>query len=107
MATVEPDEGAGMTMHCLVLVVALLCSATAAHARYRMPDLEEVPLARVIENLEARVKEAPDDVGLVHALARAHAMAYARKLADDAPVTVTKDDGSPWFGHGRSRVPFG
>lgn len=59
------------------LLLLLLALAGAARAEYMQPQLEEVPIARLIANVERRVKAAPDDAGGQLELGRLHAMAFA------------------------------
>jgi hypothetical protein len=88
---------------------SLALTAGVAHARYARPDLEQVPLARLIENLEARLAEDPGDAQRLHALARVHAMAYARGIADDqeVPVLIGSEANGMWLGYRPPRLPFG
>jgi tetratricopeptide repeat protein len=60
------------------VLMAVLLSATLA-AEPVMPDVENVPVERVIANLERQVAERPADPELRVNLARVHAMAYAEK----------------------------
>jgi tetratricopeptide (TPR) repeat protein len=63
----------------LALVAALaLGGADSAWAIYMPVDTVDVPVDRIVANLEARLREAPADAELHQALARAHAIAYAR-----------------------------
>ncbi|MCA8923544.1 MAG: hypothetical protein KDD82_17135, partial [Planctomycetes bacterium] len=61
------------------LPLSLLLVAGAALAEPMFYDLVDVPLARLIENAELRVKLAPTNVSRLHQLARLHGMAYASK----------------------------
>jgi hypothetical protein len=85
----------------LVLALGLLLPAFA-QARYMMPQLRDVPIKRLIANLEEQVKSSPRELHLPLNLARAHAMAYALN-SDDAEVEVNVRGGGMGFWH----VPFG
>jgi hypothetical protein len=69
------------------------------------PDLEEVPVDRLIANLGAKVKEKPNDVALLFNLARTHAMAFASR-AENVRVWRGKEDRGPWFGYEPPHVPY-
>lgn len=91
----------------LLITAALLLTPAPARAEYVSPDLELVPIGRLITNLEAQLAaERAETAGTVHALARAHAMAYAWALADDTAVQVDKRSGSLYLGRGGPRVPW-
>lgn len=86
----------------LTLAVAVAVAATAA-GMYMRPDLEKVPVARLVENLEKEVKANPKKVEPLLNLARAHAMAYAKKSDE---LDVNKRGGKVWFGYEPPLVPF-
>lgn len=66
-------------MRVLVLVAVLAIGGPgSASAIYAPLDLVDVPVDRIVANLEARLRETPADAELHQALARAHAIAYAR-----------------------------
>jgi tetratricopeptide (TPR) repeat protein len=90
-------------------LLSLALMAGVAHAEYMQPQLEQVPLARLIENLEARLEQRPDDAERLHALARVHAMAYARGIGDEDQVRVYsgREERGMWLGYEPSRLPFG
>jgi hypothetical protein len=58
-------------------LLLLLVLAGAARAEYMEPQLQEVPIERLIANVERRVKAAPDDPGGQLELGRLHAMAFS------------------------------
>ena len=64
--------------HATVVVAALLC-AMPLGAMYAAYDLEQVPVDRLVANLEVIAKERPNDVWVQVNLGRAHGMAYAQK----------------------------
>jgi len=84
-------------------VAICLLIAPAASGRYIRPDLEKVPVERLVTNLEEAVKKDPKDVQALVNLARVHGMAYALK-SDTAEVR--KGDQGPWFGYEAKHVPF-
>ena len=66
-----------------------LCGA--GWAMYMRPDIEQVPVARLVQNLEARLKDNPTDAQTMFNLARLHAMAYALK-SDTAQVLKKREE---------------
>lgn len=72
---------------------------------YRMPDLINVPVERIIRNLEALAEADPKNVETRFNLARAHAMAYALRT-ESARVCKGREDGGVWFPRGAPIVPF-
>src|SRR5512145_191364 len=90
---------------CCILVAAWLVPTAPALARYIRPDLEKVPVERLIANLEAAVAKEPKNVELRLNLARVHAMAYALKT-DTAEVRKGKEADGAWFGYEPKFVPF-
>jgi hypothetical protein len=91
-------------------VSALLCVLLAGHvsvanARYRRPDLEQIPVERLLENLARAADKDPKDVKVRFNLARAHAMAYANKT-DTVEIQKDGEDKGAWFGFEPKNVPF-
>src|SRR5580765_921719 len=85
-----------------IAVAALLAArATAVSALFLATESENVPIDRVIANLERRVAANPSDVRTRVNLARVHAMAWATKSAETRAFKpgpgVTAGD--PDFGH--------
>jgi tetratricopeptide (TPR) repeat protein len=69
-------------------------------AIYVRPDLEQIPVERIVENLNRMVTESPANVELVINLARVHAMAYAtRKTSFD--VWKKRPQDGPFAGVGQ------
>ena len=88
------------------LPLSLLLVAGAALAEPMFYDLVDVPLARLIENAELRVKLAPTNVSRLHQLARLHGMAYASKrFGPEATGKALKDTPDEPFFYD-ARVPF-
>lgn len=81
---------------CLALTVAL-------SAMYMLPDLVNVPIDRLIANLEKLAAGHPDDVESRLNLARTHMMAFALKT-DTAKVQRGDDTHGPYRGYEPSIV---
>ena len=82
-----------------VAIAASFVVSTALGALFLTPDLDNIPVERLVRNLERLAKENPGDARLVFNLGRAHAMAYALK-ADTLAVERGADSEGPWPGHG-------
>jgi hypothetical protein len=89
----------------LAACLALGLGAGLSPGRYIRPDLEEVPVARLVENLQKAIETKPKDARLRLNLARVHAMAYALKT-DKAQVNKRIDALAAWFGYEAKFVPF-
>jgi len=70
---------------CLAIVAALGLAAERLQAMFVQPELDIVPIDRVIRNLEQRAAADPSDVQTRLNLARVHAMAWASK-SEQTPV---------------------
>ena len=97
-----PSRWAGAAIW-LTLVFALTFQSVSA--KYVMPDLINVPVDRLIRNLEALAKTDPNNVEVRFNLARAHAMAYALRT-ESAQVWKGRDNEGVWFGYEAQNVPF-
>lgn len=95
-----------MRIGSLLACLTALCCATPAAAIFIRPELERVPVARLIENLETALKKEPKDAKVKLNLARAHAMAYASKSDTVELNKKAKDTDGPWFGYTPPFVPF-
>jgi hypothetical protein len=84
----------------LLLLVVFLAATSPAFGRFMGVDVERVPVARLIENLEKIAKDNPTNVEALLNLGRAHGMAYAQK---SDPLTVPK----AYHGIEPPAVPFG
>ena len=89
----------------LLCTLAILAGSFELSARFIRPDIENVPVARVIENLDAIAKKNPKDVVSRFNLARAHAMAFASKT-ETAPVWRGRETNGVWFSFTPAHVPF-
>ena len=97
---------AALVLGALALLAAGPASVGAIYAR---PDLENVPVARLVANLERELAARPKDPDIHLRLARLYAMAYSAN-AEALPVTVLAGaDKEPkqevWFGHEPNLVP--
>lgn len=84
--------------------VALLAGAHL-NGEYVMAELQDVPVDRLVENLEQIAKGTPVDVQSRLNLARLHAMAFALKT-DTAKVEKGSEAQGPYFGREPAHVPF-
>lgn len=89
----------------LLLCLVAFLSSNVCLGRYARPDLEKVPVQRIVENLEQLAKEDAKNADLRVNLARAHAMAFALN-ASDAEVNKRDPSSGAWFGYEPAHVPF-
>ena len=98
-----------MTLRYLALcglgLAACFLLTPVSPAEYAPAQLEQVPVERLVTNLEAAVKKDPKNVQALVNLARVHGMAYARKT-DTAQVRKGKEEQGPWFDYEPTFVPF-
>jgi tetratricopeptide (TPR) repeat protein len=92
----------------VAMATAMLGSAGLG-AIYVRPDLENVPVARLVSNLERELAADPKNAEIHLRLARLYAMAYAAN-AEELPVTVLagadkRVKQEVWFGHEPNLVP--
>ncbi len=78
------------------IAVSLLTVTIPIQARFMRPDVEKVPTDRLITNLEQKVKDNLKEVQPRYALARVHAIAFAKLQTD---FDVWRKDGLPFFGY--------
>jgi hypothetical protein len=106
---IDTFEGALMTtIRCraaIAVCVVGLVVVGSAYARYIRPQLEQVPVAQLVENLEKAIQAKPKDATLRFNLARVHGMAYALKT-EEAEVNTRISRDSAWFGYEPKFVPF-
>jgi hypothetical protein len=74
----------------LVAVIGALTVASSVSAMFAPPSA--VPIDRIIQNVEARLQENPNDVDALYTLARANYLAFVNKSAN-IPVVGGLDDG--------------
>jgi tetratricopeptide (TPR) repeat protein len=84
---------------------ACLADIDDASARFRRPDLANIPVERLAANLEKHLGEKPKDVAARYNLARLHAMAFASK-ADSVQFQKDRENAGAWFGYTPAHVPF-
>jgi tetratricopeptide (TPR) repeat protein len=89
----------------LLMVAVLAVLLPEAGARFARPDLEKIPVDRLIKNLEDRAEKNPKDGQVRFHLARLHAMAYALKT-ESVDVRKNKEEQGAWFGFTPGAVPF-
>lgn len=88
----------------LVVACALL-PAGRVHGLFIKPNLANVPVAQLVQNLEQLVAKNPKDVQAKFNLARVHAMAYAQKV-DMVQINNNQLQHGAWFGYTPKAVPF-
>src|SRR5262249_53996475 len=76
-----------------------------AEALFIRPDIEKVPVERLIKNLEEAAEKNPKDATVRMNLARVHGMAYSLKT-DMADVWKGREAQGAWFDHTPPHVPF-
>jgi tetratricopeptide (TPR) repeat protein len=74
-------------------------------ARFVLPEIALVPVARIIQNLEKRASQNAADVESRLNLARAYGMAFALN-ANTVPVAKGVEPTEVWFGPAPTHVPF-
>src|SRR5690349_5436561 len=84
-----------MKLRVLGSILALLASLTAAHGMFLRPQLEQVPIGRVLTNLQQKLAQNPDDYETLYYLARVYSMAYATNAA---VVPFDTRRAAPYFG---------
>lgn len=89
----------------ILLAFAWAMPLQLVNAKYAMPDLVNVPVERIIKNLEVLARNNPKDAEVRLNLARAHAMAYAQKT-ESVPVVKGREDHGVWFGYEAQHIPF-
>ena len=78
-----------------IVALAMICAPLGAE--FARVTLENVPIDRLIANLERRSREDPADLLLRLNLARVHAMAFARKT-DKAQIRKGREQDGVWVG---------
>jgi hypothetical protein len=93
-----------MTKKALVVFIAMAVMAAVPSAMYVLPILENVPVDRLVANLERIAAEKPADAQILVNLARVHMMAFA-KGGDELEITKGKPELGAWYGFEPPRVP--
>jgi hypothetical protein len=95
-------------MSCRTVAALTIClvalGISPASAEYLSMDVEKIPVERLVKNLEAALREHPEDWKSMLNLARAHAMAYSTK--SETLRVLSKDPEQVWFGYEAPIVPF-
>jgi hypothetical protein len=81
-----------------MLAAAWLAVGASGIAEFRMGDLENIPVDRLVANLERLIEQEPGSPELRANLARVHAMAYATK-ASNARIARGREREGVWTGH--------
>lgn len=97
-----PSRSVGATL-LLALPLALLVQPVSAH--FMKPDLLNIPVKRLIKNLELLANKNRKNVEMRFNLARAHAMAYAQK-SESVEVWKGRESEGVWFSYTPEHVPF-
>ena len=92
----------------LVIVVSALAAVVAVRlsALYVIPQTREVPVARLVANLERDLKADPRNIELQINLARLHGMAYALKTEVVAAAPRAGDREEPYYGLHPDLIPY-
>jgi tetratricopeptide (TPR) repeat protein len=86
-------------------LLVLWLVASPVGALYVRPELERVPVERLIKNLEELAQKNAKDVAVRYNLARVHGMAWALK-SDTCEVQAGKLQQGAWFGFEPLHVPY-
>ena len=95
-----------MIFRTMIVGLAACLFSSTTFARFARPQLETVPIDRLVANMEKMAADKPKDARLRYNLARVHAMAYASK-GDKASVQRGREASGVWFGFTPTFVPFG
>jgi tetratricopeptide (TPR) repeat protein len=88
------------------VVVAMLWVVTPLTAIYVQMETRQVPVSRLVANLERDLKADPGNIQLLINLARLHAMAFAVKQQELPASPLKKDEPDrPWYGYESTHVP--
>jgi tetratricopeptide (TPR) repeat protein len=71
--------------------VAWLLGSLAASAIFVSPEIRQVPVARLLDNLERELKTDPNNAGTLVNIARLHAMAFALKSEEVPAAEIAKE----------------
>jgi hypothetical protein len=93
----------------LLAAAALFAASGSIGAIYARPDIEDVPVARLVSNLEKELAADPKNPDIHLRLARLYAVAYSANTTE-LPVTVLAGAGKEprqevWFGHEPDLIP--
>jgi hypothetical protein len=93
----------------LAVAAAVVAASASLGAIYMRPDIENVPVARLVANLEKELAADPKNADIHLRLARLYALAYSANTTE-LPVTVLagadrKTRQEVWFGHEPNLIP--
>ncbi len=93
----------------LAVAAVLIVASASPGAIYMRPDIEDVPVARLVANLEKELAADPKNPDIHLRLARLYAVAYSANTTE-LPVavlagTVQKPRQEVWFGHEPDLIP--
>ena len=91
-------------MRSAAIVGFTMAAGTALLGIHVLQETKKVPIARLVQNLERQLEQAPDDVATRLNLARLYAMAYSLKV-DAFEASTTKGQLQPWFGYSPPHLP--
>jgi tetratricopeptide (TPR) repeat protein len=98
-----------MKSRCLAATVMALVplAGTAAWGMYVMPETRNVPVARLVNNLERQLAAEPKNEDIHIKLARLYGMAYAVN-ADEVPAVTLRngEQETVWFGLEPHLIPY-
>ncbi|HET9372942.1 MAG TPA: hypothetical protein VFO19_21925, partial [Vicinamibacterales bacterium] len=90
--------------HLTTVFACLVAALITIDADYAPPEIQNVPIDRLIANFESHASR-PQNAATLLNLARAHGMAFARGGAD-VPVLKRHPQLGVWFGPEAANVPF-
>jgi tetratricopeptide (TPR) repeat protein len=88
-----------------LVVLATLAASTPAGAIYVEREIKDVPVARLVKNLEKQAEARPEDAAVRVNLGRLHGMAYALDT-ESAPVAADNPREDVWYGREPKIVPY-
>jgi tetratricopeptide (TPR) repeat protein len=95
----------------VAVFAAFTTAAASVGAIFVRPDVENVPVARLVSNIERELAANPANTDLYIHLARLYGMAYAANT-EELPVRVTGvrqgavEKKEVWFGHEPTLIPY-
>lgn len=89
----------------LAALATLFYFDSTAEAIFRKPELEKIPVDKLVKNLESQAKKEFKGFTAKYNLARVHAMAYALKT-DSVEINKKSPEGGAWFGFTPGIIPF-
>ena len=90
---------------CAAAGVAFGAAMPSAEGKYIRPQIERVPVDRLVANLSKLADENPKDAQVRFNLARLHAMAFALKT-DTAEIRKGQEENGAFFGYEPQQIPF-